>query len=258
MADASPSGLHERTEILIGAAGVACLQQSHILLAGLGGVGSFAAEALARAGVGRLTLIDHDVVSPSNLNRQLPATLQTLGQKKVQVVGDRLQSIHPQCQIERIDTFLQQDNIPELLEKRAPDWVLDAIDSLNCKVALLLAAQQQALCVASSMGAGGRLDPTRIVVSDLLDTQHCPLARAVRIRWRRRGGERGIQAVWSTEIPRAPAPPEQTDQGRSRVVNGTISYLPALFGMTLAGVAIQAILQRAGALRPVPPAPVVD
>ncbi|MBF0099211.1 MAG: tRNA threonylcarbamoyladenosine dehydratase [Magnetococcales bacterium] len=241
---ASPSsGLYERSKILIGTTGIARLQQSHILLAGLGGVGSYAAEALARAGIGRLTLIDHDVVAPSNLNRQLPATLHTLGQKKVQVVGARLHSIHPQCQLELIDTFLQPDHVSELLEEKKPDWVLDAIDSLNCKVALLLAAQQRGLHIASSMGAGGRLDPTQITVSDLLDTEHCPLARAVRIRWRRRGGKRGIQAVWSTEIPRPPAPPEQTDQGRSRAVNGTISYLPALFGMTLAGVAIQTILQ---------------
>ncbi|MBF0185116.1 MAG: tRNA threonylcarbamoyladenosine dehydratase [Magnetococcales bacterium] len=238
------SALQSRTAILLGEAGLARLQQSHILLAGLGGVGSYAAEALARAGIGRLTLIDHDVVAPSNINRQLPATLTTLGQKKVVVMGQRLADIHPHCQLELLDQFLLPETIPELLEKTRPDWVLDAIDSLNCKVALLLAAQERSIAVASSMGAGGRLDPTRITVSDVLDTQICPLAREVRSRLRRRGAKRGIIAVWSTENPHPPAPPEANEHGRSRAVNGTISYLPALFGLTLAGIAIQALLQK--------------
>ncbi|WP_130472040.1 tRNA threonylcarbamoyladenosine dehydratase [Candidatus Magnetaquicoccus inordinatus] len=243
MEDALCSGLHERTRILIGETGIERLQQTHILLAGLGGVGGYAAEALARAGVGRLTLIDHDVVSPSNLNRQLPATLHTLGKKKVHLMGERLASIHPHCQLELLDLFLHPDNIPELLDRTQPDWILDAIDSLNCKVNLLLSAQQRAIPVVSSMGAGGRLDPTQITVSDIMDTTNCPLARAVRLRLRRRGAQRGILAVWSPELPRPPAAPEENERGRSRAVNGTISYLPALFGMTLAGLAIQDRLQ---------------
>ncbi|MBF0590269.1 MAG: tRNA threonylcarbamoyladenosine dehydratase, partial [Magnetococcales bacterium] len=230
------------TQILVGNAGVERLQQAHVLLAGLGGVGGFAAEALGRAGIGHLTLIDHDVVAPTNLNRQLPATTATIGQKKVTLLGERLISINPTCQLSALDQFLNPDNIPEILEQARPHWVVDAIDSLNCKVGLILEAQARGIAIASSMGAGGRLDPTRLRVTDLMDTEICPLARVVRKRVRKRGGKRGIKAVWSDEHPRSPSPPEPTDFGRPRVVNGTISYLPALFGLTIAGTVIQAIL----------------
>ncbi len=237
------TGLTARTRILVGDAGIVRLQEAHVFLAGLGGVGSFAAEALGRAGVGRLTLVDDDVVSPSNLNRQLPATEATMGQKKGAVMRDRLADINPRCQLEWIDHFLTPETIPALLDRTAPDWVIDAIDSLNCKVALILESRLRGYPVASSMGAGGRLDPTRIVVGDLMDTSGCPLAREVRVRLRRRGCGRGVVAVWSTELPLPHAPMAETGQGRGRVVNGTISYLPALFGITLAGVVIRALLQ---------------
>ncbi|MBF0461168.1 MAG: tRNA threonylcarbamoyladenosine dehydratase [Magnetococcales bacterium] len=232
-----------RTRILVGDAGILRLQQAHVFLAGLGGVGSFAAEALGRAGIGRLTLVDNDVVAPSNLNRQLPATGETMGQKKGAIMARRLAAINPDCQLEWIDQFLMPNTIPAILDRTAPDWVIDAIDSLNCKVALIAEARMRGLPVASSMGAGGRLDPTRLVVGDVMDTHSCPLAREVRIRLRRRACGRGVMAVWSSELPRPHAPPEQMEQGRSRVVNGTISYLPALFGTTLAGVVIRALLQ---------------
>lgn len=242
MPDTEERGLYERTRILVGDAGILRLQQSHVLLAGLGGVGSFAAEALGRAGVGRLTLIDHDCVAPSNLNRQLPATERTLGQKKGAIMAERLREINPQGQVEWIDHFLTAATIPAILDRTAPDWVIDAIDSLNCKVGLILEARARGCPVASSMGAGGRLDPTRIQVGDVLDTQGCPLAREVRIRLRRRGCGRGVIAVWSAELPLPHAPMAETEQGRSRVVNGTISYIPALFGLTLAGVVVRALL----------------
>lgn len=238
------TGLYERTQILVGEQGIQRLQQAHVLLSGLGGVGSFAAEALGRAGIGRLTLIDHDVVSPSNLNRQLPATGETLGQKKVALMGHRLATINPHCQLVLLDHFLTPDTIPDILDKARPDWVIDAIDSLNCKVALLVETMARGWPVVSSMGAGGRLDPTRLVVGDLMDTRVCPLAREVRIRLRRRGLGRGVITVWSPETPAPPAPPERCDRGRIRVVNGTISYLPALFGSTLAGIVIHALLSQ--------------
>ncbi|MEO5339339.1 MAG: tRNA threonylcarbamoyladenosine dehydratase [Magnetococcus sp. MYC-9] len=239
------SGLYDRTRILVGDAGILRLQQAHVLLAGLGGVGSFAAEALVRAGIGRLTMVEPDVVAPSNLNRQLPATEETLGHKKGAIMMQRLAAIHPHCRLEWIDQFLIPESIPALLDRTSPDWVMDAIDSLNCKVSLILEARARGWPVASSMGAGGRLDPTQIVVGDVLDTRVCPLAREVRIRLRRRGCGRGVLAVWSPELPLPHAPPEQTGQGRSRVVNGTISYLPALFGTTLAGIVIHALLRSA-------------
>lgn len=237
------TGLYERTHILVGDRGIEQLRQAHILLAGLGGVGSYAAEALARAGIGRLTLIDNDVVSPSNINRQLPATEATIGQKKVTIMGARLASINPHCHLTLLDHFLVPATIPTILAQADPNWVVDAIDSLNCKVSLLVETMERGVPVVSSMGAGGRLDPTRLMVSDLMDTSICPLARKIRNRLRRRGCGRGIITVWSPEPPAAPAPPESLEHGRVRVVNGTISYLPALFGMTLAGIIIQSLLK---------------
>ena len=237
-------GLYERTHILVGERGMERLKKAHILLAGLGGVGGSAAEALGRAGIGRITLIDNDVVSPSNLNRQLLATKETIGQKKVRLMGQRLAAINPQCQLLLLDHFLTPETIPEILHEAGPDWVMDAIDSLNCKVALLVETMARTIPVVSSMGAGGRLDPTQLVVGDLMDSRICPLARTVRNRLRRRGCGRGITAVWSSEPPAPHAPPEPSDHGRHRAVNGTISYLPALFGLTLAGIVIRALLRQ--------------
>jgi tRNA A37 threonylcarbamoyladenosine dehydratase len=233
------SGLTERTEILIGPEGCARLSRAHAFVAGLGGVGAYAAEALARAGVGRLTLADQDVIEPSNLNRQLPALHSTLGQSKTAVMAARIGDIHPDCQVGIIAQFLAPEDMP-LVTDSGCDLVLDAIDSLSSKVALLATALNAGLPVISSMGAGGRLDPGALRISDLAETRVCPLARVVRQRLRRQGYERGVIAVWSEE---APHPPQPTSRGRGRAVNGTISYLPALFGLTMAGCAIRHLLQ---------------
>lgn len=233
--------LFERTRILVGDAGIARLRAARVLLAGLGGVGSYAAEALARAGIGAITLVDHDRVAPSNLNRQLPALHGTLGRRKIEVVADRIRDINPACRLTLIDEFLAPDNVAAHLAG-AYDAVLDAIDSLSSKTALIETAYRTGLAVVSSMGAGGRLDPTRIRVSDLQATRVCPLARAVRTQLRRRGVGRGVIAVWSDETPLPPLPPEDVGRGRPRAVNGTVSYMPALFGLTLAGVAIRGLL----------------
>ena len=241
MADDS-SGLYQRTRVLVGDEGVARLRAARVLVAGLGGVGAFAAEALARAGVGALILADFDTVAASNLNRQLCALHSTLGEPKAEVMRRRVLDINPDCRVRLIETFLVADDLPALIAGSRPDAVLDAIDSLSSKLALLGAALDAAIPAASSMGAGGRLDPTRLRVGDLMDTGGCPLARKVRQQLRRRGYGRGIVAVWSDEPPRAPLPPEPTGRGRARAVNGTISYLPGLFGLTLAGVVVQRLL----------------
>lgn len=231
----------ERAEILIGEAGLARLAGKHVFLAGLGGVGSWCAEALARAGVGRLTLVDMDVVAVSNINRQLPALLSTVGRKKAEVMAERIRDIHPDCQLTVLTDFLTPDNIPALLPADA-DYVVDCIDSLNCKVALIVEARARGLPVAASMGAGNKLDVTRVKVSDIADTEIDPLARVVRKRLRKRGVDRGVLVVWSDEPGRPPRPPEAVTQGRARAVNGTIAYLPPLFGLMLAGAVIQRLL----------------
>jgi tRNA threonylcarbamoyladenosine dehydratase len=236
--------LFERTQILVGDAGLEKLQNSHILLAGLGGVGSFVAEALVRAGIGSMTLIDSDEVAQSNINRQLPATTETIGQKKVAVMGQRLGTINPECQLTLHDLFLTPETIPTMLEQTEPDWVIDAIDSLNCKVSLILESQTRSIPVASSMGAGSKLQPALVQTGDLLDSTVCPLASVVRQRLRRRNCQRGVLAVWSTESPLPHKPPEPTSQGRPRAINGTISYMPAIFGLTLAGEVLRKIIDK--------------
>lgn len=238
---ASDAPLWERTRILVGDAGVARLSAARVLLAGLGGVGSFAAEALARAGIGHLTLADHDRVAASNLNRQLVALGSTLGRPKVEVMGERVRDINPACRLTLLDRFLPAEEMPALVA-RGFDQVVDAIDSLNSKVALIAACVEAGVPIASSMGAGGRLDPTRIRGGDLMDSRGCPLASAVRQRLRRRGVGRGVLAVWSEEPPLSPLPPEPTGRGRPRAINGTLSYLPALFGLTLAGLVVRRLL----------------
>ncbi|MBI5329423.1 MAG: tRNA threonylcarbamoyladenosine dehydratase [Betaproteobacteria bacterium] len=231
----------ERSEILVGEAGIARLAQAHIFLAGLGGVGSWCAEALARAGVGRLTLVDMDTVAVSNINRQLPAMLSTVGRGKAEVMAERIRDIHPQCQLTVRTDFITPDNVADLLPADA-DWVVDCIDSLSCKLALIETAWRRGLPVAASMGAGNKLDASRVRISDISKTEVDPLAREVRKRLRRRGIAKGVLCVWSDEEGRPPRPPEPTSQGRARAVNGTISYLPPLFGLMLAGAVVQRIL----------------
>ncbi len=231
----------ERTETLIGAEGVARLAAKHIFLAGLGGVGSWCAEALARAGVGRLTLVDMDTVALSNINRQMLALFSTVGRKKTKVMAERILDINPDCRLTILDTFIDPDNVDGLLVADT-DFVVDCIDSLNCKVALIATAYRRGIPVATSMGAGNKLDPARVRLADISKTQVCPLAREVRHRLKRQGIESGILTVYSDESGRPPRPPEPTSHGRARAVNGTISYLPPLFGLMLAGAVIQRLL----------------
>jgi tRNA A37 threonylcarbamoyladenosine dehydratase len=231
----------ERAEILIGAAGLEKLAGKHVFLAGLGGVGSWCAEMLARAGIGRLTLVDMDVVATSNINRQLPALLSTVGQRKADVMAARIRDINPACRLTLLTDFLTPENIPDLLPTDA-DYVIDCIDSLNCKVALIVTARERGLAVAASMGAGNKLDVTRVKVSDISQTEVDTLARIVRKRLRKRGVETGVLCVWTDEPGATPRPPEEVSHGRARAVNGTISYMPPLFGMMLAGAVVKQLL----------------
>ncbi len=230
-----------RTHILLGDDGLQLLAGKHIFVAGLGGVGSYCAEALARAGIGRLTLLDHDRVVVSNINRQLPALLSTVGQSKAELMRARIADINPACQVVILQTFLNIDNVNELVPADC-DYVIDCIDSLSCKVALVAESWKRGLNVASSMGAGNRLDPTRIKVVDIGKTEVCPLARQMRIRLHRQGIYKGVLTVFSDEAGSAPLPPQPVGHGRDRAVNGTISYMPPLFGYMLAGAVLKRLL----------------
>ena len=234
-----------RTEILIGAAGLARLRAAHVLVAGLGGVGGYAAEALGRAGVGRLTLLDHDVVSPSNLNRQLLALHSTIGQPKVEVMAERLRDIDPEIELHLIREFLQPDRADDLVTTTRYDYVADCIDSIACKAALVAACHRHGVPVISALGAGNCLDVSRVRVARLDQTQVCALARELRRKLRELNAPLDYPVVYSDEPRRPPLPHQPVGgetPGRPRAVNGTISYLPALFGVMLAGVVIRQLL----------------
>ncbi|MDX8378545.1 MAG: tRNA threonylcarbamoyladenosine dehydratase [Gallionella sp.] len=235
----------ERTQILIGNAGITTLASRHVFIAGMGGVGSYCTEALARAGIGRLTLLDHDVVVASNINRQLPALLSTIGQSKAELMKARILDINPDCQVTLLRVFLTIENVKALVPADS-DYVIDCIDSMICKEALVAESFKRGLKVASSMGAGNRLDPSRIKLADISKTEMCPLARQMRKRLLKHHHiRRGILTVFSDEQPRPPLPPQPTPRGRPRAVNGTLSYLPPLFGYMLAGAVIKQLLEEA-------------
>ncbi len=233
-----------RTQILVGDEGLAKLSAKHVFVAGLGGVGSYCTEALARAGIGKLTLIDHDVVVASNINRQLLALHSSIGQPKAELMLARIRDINPACDASVTRTFITAENVNDLVPASA-DYVIDCIDSLNCKAALVAESYKRGLRVASSMGAGNRLDPSRVKLADISQTEMCPLARQMRKRLLRHHKIRkGVLTVFSDEAPADPLPPEPVEgQGRARAVNGTISYMPPLFGYLLAGAVIKALLE---------------
>lgn len=233
--------LFERSHILIGDEGIKRLQDSHVFLAGMGGVGSFTAEALARMGVGEMTLVDHDVVSGSNMNRQLVALQSTIELSKADVMAERIKDINPDCKINIIKEFLTPESIPELL-KQDFDVIVDAIDSMSSKATLLETAWRNKTPVFASMGAGGKLDPTQVRTGDIMKTSMCKLAKQLRGHLRKRGVGKGIQAVYSIEQPMPALPPESVGRGRPRAVNGTVSYMPSIFGLTLAGLVINHII----------------
>jgi len=233
---------------LVGPEAMARLEAAEVAVFGLGAVGSFAVEALARAGIGTLRLVDFDVLQPSNLNRQLLALQSTLGRPKIDVARGRVADINPACRVDARSGFVDADTAPGFLEP-APDAIIDAIDGVNSKVNLLAAVHRLGLFTVSSMGAARRLDPARVRVADLADTEGCPLARVVRKRLGRRGIRGGIRCVFSTEPPLpsqvpAPAAVEETTRGRPRPPLGSISYLPAIFGLHAAAETIRWILQK--------------
>lgn len=232
-----------RTSLLLGGNTTQHLQQCHILVVGVGGVGAYAAEMLVRAGIGRMTIIDSDTVAASNINRQLIALHSTIGKPKVDVLAQRLQDINPSLQLTVIQTYLDTDSVDTLLQTKY-DFVVDAIDTVAPKAALLASCLQQNIAVVSSMGAGARIDPSQIKYADIADTCHCGLARAVRTRLRKMNIRRKLPVVFSTEIPDSTAIEEVTGERNKRTTVGTVSYMPAIFGCYLAAYVIRKLTQQ--------------
>jgi tRNA threonylcarbamoyladenosine dehydratase len=228
-----------RTRLLIGDERLHQLHQAHVLVVGLGGVGSFAAEFIARSGVGRMTIVDGDVVDPSNRNRQLPALSTTHGVSKADLMAERLQAINPELELTVVKEFLSPSKAEEILSETAFDYVLDCIDSITPKLTLLHTAYRKGLRIVSSMGAGGKIDPTLLKVSDLYDTKECFLAKTVRKRLRREGIYTGIKCVYSTEPVMAESLMLTDGSNFKKSAYGTISYLPAAFGGAVASVVIR-------------------
>lgn len=228
----------ERTSLLLGQKGLEKLNNAHVLIVGLGGVGSYAAEAIGRSGVGKMTIIDGDTVDPTNRNRQLQALVTTHGQNKAQLMGERLKQINPELDLNVIDQFKNPDDMKAFMAQKF-SYVIDAIDSISPKLYLLQTAYYNNQRIISSMGAGGKMDPTRIKVVDIAQTNICPMAQYVRKRLRYMNIYKGIKAVYSDEIP-AKFSIMRTDGSKyKKSAYGTISYLPAAFGLTCASVVIR-------------------
>jgi tRNA threonylcarbamoyladenosine dehydratase len=228
-----------RTKILLGDGSLQHFEKYHILIAGLGGVGGYVAEMLARTGFSKLTLLDHDVVSPSNLNRQIIALHSTIGQFKTDVLAQRLKDINPDIELILLNQFLEKSQANALIENEKYDFVIDCIDSIACKAALIAACVHQNVRIASSMGAGNRLDVTQAQISKLNQTHNCGLARELRATLKKMGVKTNFPVVYSPEHPRQPLPHQPIEgaiSGRPRAVNGTIAFLPAQFGIMLAGL----------------------
>lgn len=231
-----------RTELLIGREKLERLMNAHVLVVGMGGVGSFAAEFIARSGIGEMTIIDGDVVDPSNRNRQLPALATTHGMSKVELMADRLRQINPEIKLNVINEFVQPERVDYLLSGN-PDYVVDAIDSITPKLTFIRAAYAKGLRIVSSMGAGAKLDPTQLQVVDISKTYNCPFAQQIRKQLKSSGIYKGIKVAFSPELPIKESLMLTDGSNFKKSAYGTISYLPATFGATLASVVIRDLME---------------
>jgi tRNA A37 threonylcarbamoyladenosine dehydratase len=231
-----------RTEILIGRDNLEKLMKAHVMVVGLGGVGSFAAEFICRSGIGRMTIIDGDTVAPSNRNRQLPALATTHGLHKADIMADRLLQINPELELKVIREFIMPAMVDSVL-KEPVDYIIEAIDSITPKLTFIQAAFSKGYRIVSSMGAGGKLDPTCLQVADISKTYNCPFAQQVRKQLKGFGIRTGFKAVFSPEKPDKNSIMMTDGTNFKKSAYGTMSYLPATFGATLASVVIRDLME---------------
>ncbi|MBP6624374.1 MAG: tRNA threonylcarbamoyladenosine dehydratase [Chitinophagaceae bacterium] len=234
----------ERTALLIGNDDLRKLQETNVLVVGLGGVGSFAAEFLARAGIGHMTIVDGDVVDITNINRQLPATHAQVGVSKASLMESRLKDINPNLALTTIQKFLNPEETTEVVNAQEYDYVLDCIDSVTPKLHLIKAAKEKGCKIISSMGAGGKVDSMKIHYADISKTHMCPFAYYIRKRLRKEGINSGVMAVFSHEKPIEESIKKTDGTNFKKSFYGTISYIPALFGLHMASWVIRDITER--------------
>lgn len=243
-----------RTEFLLGKDSVEKLKNSTVAVIGVGGVGSYTVEALARSAVGTLILVDDDIICLSNLNRQLHATHKTIGKFKVEVMAERVKDINPNVNVEPLKLFLSPDTADEFFNNRKIDYIVDAVDTVTAKLSLVVEANKRNIPIISCMGAGNHLDPTKFEVADIYKTSVCPLAKVMRHELKRRG-IKSLKVLYSTEPPLKPMMPNETENesvheentvGRStqkRQTPGSVAWVPSAAGLIIAGEVIKDIIK---------------
>lgn len=234
----------QRTELLVKEEGIERLQNANILIVGLGGVGSFAAEFLVRSGIGNLTIVDGDTVDITNINRQLPALNSTIGKNKTDVVAERILDINPEINLKKINEFLEPERMEEILTQEKFDYVLDCIDSLSPKLALIITCKRKKIKLVSAMGAGGKTDPSKVIVRDISKTNNCFLAKQIRKKLKKEQIHKGFRCVFSTEIQDENSLKMTDGSNYKKSFYGTISYMPAIFGLYAAAEVIRFLLKK--------------
>ena len=234
----------QRTELLVKEEGIEKLKSANILIVGLGGVGSFAAEFLVRSGIGNLTIVDGDTVDITNINRQLPALNSTIGKNKTDVVAERILDINPEINLKKINEFLEPEQMEEILTQEKFDYVLDCIDSLSPKLALIITCKRKKIKLVSAMGAGGKTDPSKVMVRDISKTNNCFLAKQIRKKLKKEQIHKGFRCVFSTEIQDENSLKMTDGSNYKKSFYGTISYMPAIFGLYAAAEVIRFLLKK--------------
>lgn len=227
-----------RSELLIGEDGIIKLKNAHVAICGIGGVGSYTAEALARCGVGKLTLIDHDVIDVTNINRQIHALHSTVGKRKVEVMAARLKDINPQIKLVLKAEFIAPENIEMLLDEKY-DYLIDAVDNVTAKIALAVLSREKEISFLSSMGTANKLDNTKFRFCDISETKVDPLARVMRRELKKRGIERGITVLYSE----AEALKVAKEENERKAVVGSMAFVPSVAGLMLAGRVVNELLR---------------
>ena len=229
----------ERTKLLLSEEAAEQLEKAHVAILGIGGVGGYVAEALARSGIGHLTLIDNDTISLSNLNRQIIATVDHIGEYKTDVMRERILSINPKAQVEVFHDFFLPGMQTDFMSFSRYSYVVDAIDTVSAKIELAVRSQEEKFPLISSMGTGNKLDPSRFAVADIYETKVCPLAKVMRKELRARGVER-LKVVYSEEEPITPK--VQIKEGSRRAIPGSVSFVPGAAGLVIAGAVVRDLI----------------